>query len=174
MDEGIVNIVTLDKDVYIDKMMKSYRSDEEIVRQFSVDFYREKIYINGYRCVSIDHFMKLIIYYSKDNIQIKDQNISPMLFAMLLCCQSSFYDSYYNLFDQINKLKLDNSTYESYNVCHGCIKNKIYFIIGKNIFECKLLATYKIVDINTDKIVQYIRSQTILNVFSNNNMIYYY
>jgi len=160
---------TLLTSLYIDELFNSYKNFDDIVRQMTCDFPREKIYLNNVNYTNISIFINEIMKYNRD---IKN-NLNVLSLSISLICQSSFFNSYSylvnNLFSQIS----NNKILSNYNVADDNKHKYIYFTINENEFKCVLVVFYKIIDIDTEHIIYRIKSETIFDI-DNENCVFVY
>lgn len=85
------NIIIFDSAEYTKKILKSYRSDQDIIKcQFDVDFIRSELIINNSKIKKISKAIKIFDNYAKYEFKLKDQKLKLNEILIMLCTQASF------------------------------------------------------------------------------------
>lgn len=164
------NIIIFSHEYFLDSIMKTYRDNGEIIKQFLLDFDREYVVINNKIIRSLDDFFLLVSEYNK-KIELNNKNITILTLIMLLACQTSFYLSFKYLFDKIEDLKNNNIYSESIHLTDRRKKNMIRFIISENIFKCEIVGFYQVLDISSLEVLHKITTRTLYDNTINNCLL---
>ena len=154
LEPNINSITLINNEIFNKDLIESYKTEVDAIKQFTLDFNRETIYINNIRCLSIDHFILLLSPYNR-KVTIGTKTISLLLLSIILSCQSSYFYSYNELYKKIK----DNSHIVSH--LSKTRNNKIYFEITNDLFECKLKIIYQIIDIAHELVLNTIKAETV-------------
>lgn len=182
----IDSIVSISKEKFMNLCLETYLDDDAILKQFIVDYPREDVFLNGKRIKTID---ELFIDLSRSNRMIqlepatrnKRNQISTMIFALLLMCQSSFYVSFLHLHNKVNKMKmtleqdpsLKNDKKYNIHVTDLKERNQIHLYVSENTFSCSFEAKYKIIDISEDRTLYKVDTETLFDLNSDLCLVVY-
>lgn len=187
-------MVSITKHDFLFSMYETYKTNEDIIKQFMTDLPRELVYINGIQYTDIGD---LLLELSKYNygIQIGERQTNLIMLVFLLICQSTFYTSFYHMFKKISmmKNKIDDivmnnmlmygpnknisklPNIKNYHLLDTSNKNKLSFVINENNMCCTCAATYRIVDTTYDSpdLVTYVNTEFIFDMNAEYCLILY-
>lgn len=168
-------IIAFSKKEFLDTILETYPNDESIIKQFALDFPREHIFINDEQFTSTEQFLLRLSKYNKEiNISSQKRNkITTMMLAMLLCCQSSFYPSFAQLYNKTLKMWKHDETTQKIHVTDMSSYNKIEFTINKNKIACSLISQYKIIDVDNEQVLCIIKTETMFDLTYERCLIIY-
>ncbi len=181
--ENIDNVIIIDRNNFFKIIRESYKRDEDIIKQFLIDFDRTDISINSTIYHEVDQlFLELSKYNKLITFEDSDIKITIMILSMLLMCQSSFYFSFVYLYSKINRMKdqLTKNDDENnsdprlnYSLVSRREKSNIDLIITNDMLECSFKANYNIIDETTGDVIIKVKTETIFNTKSDEAMILY-
>jgi len=160
-------IVVFDKEIFIEQIFESYKNDlNNILRQFIIDYNRLNIIINGKKYKKIDDIIIKFSSYDNCDTYIKNKKISSLMFLIMLCCQSSFFYSFYYIHKQtkieLNQLSDISGKEKTIKIILDPISNK-----KKILF----IADYMIIDSNKNLQKFLIKTKTELDLNSSHGII---
>jgi|UniRef100_A0A6C0DZY2 hypothetical protein len=153
---------------FIDGLFNSYKTFDDMVRQMMVDFPREKIYLNNKLYSNINEFINDLFLF--DN-QINNINIVKLTVGLI--CQSSFFNSYAYLLNNLHNLIALNKISSDYQVADDNQNKYIYLTITPTDFTCVLKVFYKIINTEDETIMYKISAETIFDIKNEHSVIIY-
>jgi hypothetical protein len=180
------NIIHFPQKQFITDIYNTYSTEEDTVKQFTVDFPRHKVYVNTTQITEISELFTILAQYNR-KIEIKGcLKTTSFILALLLICQSSFYMSFMHVFNKINKMKenyiinTQTDLYDTdvipllnYHITDTKKINEIHFTIDEFGFCCTFIASYKIINIYTEHVVHQIKAETIFDLKFDDCLIVY-
>lgn len=168
---------------FLEIISETYENEVDYVKQFSLDFLRQTVYINGQLVKSCSElFLILSKYNRKINLDGKDYYTFNLI--LLLICQTTFYLSYLKIFNNLNEIKekekLNNNTcntntisFENLFLSHNGDLNDhkndcIRIDIDENKLDGLFLSKYKIFDIETEETIYEIFSSITFSINDDN------
>ena len=171
---------------FVNNIYETYHSDEDIVKQFTLDFPRHKIYINNIPCTELTGLFSILSKYNRDIDISPERKTTTFMLSLLLICQSSFYMSFLHIYNKINKMKeeyLINSTNDiqdtdtipllNYHITDKKEQNNIHLTIDEFRFCCVFNASYQIINVSTEKTIYNISAETIFDLNFDECLIVY-
>jgi hypothetical protein len=150
---------TLDVSSVISQIAKTFRSTQDIRRQFELDYYRMTISINNL-ALSHEEFLDTIKPYYRYAISIPGAPVITNLYylVMMLCTQASFFDAYtslanyyqlpnhklsYHLMSSSGESRDETDQYISLSLKNELIIRFIKTFYCKNISNDSMVASYQ-------------------------------
>lgn len=183
--DNISNIVSFQRDDFINIIYETYPSGEDIVKQFVLDFPRQKVWVNGklYKDIN-DLFFTLSKHNRKINTSARET--TTLMLSLLLMCQSSFYMSFAHIHHKVAKMKekllSDSKTYidkidedprMDYFVTDMRSMDSVHLTINEKRMCCTFSASYRIVNVSKDKTIYQIDSETVFDMDYDECLIIY-
>jgi len=158
---------------FIDELFNSYKTFEDMVRQMMVDFPREKISLNDKLYTNITDFITELFKFDK-NIEIHD-NLNIIKLTVGFICQSSFFNSYSYLVNNLHDLIANNQLSNDYQVADDNQNKYISFTISSSPidYKCILKVFYKIINTEDESIFCKISAETIFDIKNDYYVIIY-
>ena len=173
--KNLNNIVSITNEKFINLLLESYHSDNNIVEQCLLDITREDIIINNVLVNTIDQLFLILSRYNKEvNVCSNRHNISLMLLCILIICQSSFYVSFVHIHNKIKQIKHnypDDDTIKNLELIDGKERKKIIFNISCNTLRCELIGTYRIIDIESTETKYNILARLLYDYYNDTALI---
>lgn len=184
--ENLNNIIHFKQIEFIYNIYETYVTNEDIVKQFTLDFPRHKVFVNNKQYILIDELFNILSKYNR-KIDVTDKlNTTTFMLSLLLICQSSFYMSFIHIHNKINKMKenyilnakldlydTDNIPLLNYHVTDTKKVNEIHLTIDDFRLCCTFIASYKVMNVSTEKIIYQIKAETIFDLNFDECLIVY-
>lgn len=173
------NIISFNISHYLKSCFETYDKDSDMLRQLTMDFYRQDVLINNVKCESLTTFLKIISNHNNTNYIIHGQQYDTLTLLSTLVCQSSLYMSFEHLINKNNNwhetIKTNNTSSNklNYHIISDKQKSVIHFAISNDSIHCSLVHNYTLVDIMKNKTIINIRSETLLNTNDDKCIIIY-
>lgn len=184
--ENLNNIINFKNKEYLDNIYETYNTDEDILKQFTLDFPRHKIYVNNSICSTIGDIFTILSKYNRYIDLPNDRKTTTFMLSMLLICQSSFYISFIHIYNKINKMKekyllnvgenindIDKTPILNYHLTDTKKVNEIHLTIDDFSLSCTFIASYKVINIYTEKDVYNIKAETLFDLNFDDCLIVY-
>jgi hypothetical protein len=155
--DDITNKVKFDRKHFITIISETYKTDTDIIKQYSLDFLRQTVRINNKILnTTTDFFYELSKYNQKINLD--EFPTTYMNLCILFVCQTTFYLSYIQLFEKINKIKENNKKYESYHITYigeKCDKDHdcINLFFDNDILRGEFYAKYRLINLEDESTI---------------------
>lgn len=171
-------IVKISKQNFLDLSLETYLCDETIIKQFLIDLPRQTVSINGIAVKDLDTIIRIAGRYNRDILVGVDEmgnNVKRSLIMLLvtLICQSSFYMSFYHLFNKCAKMRENSAlgTECNYHTSYEKDINCIDIIVDANVLKCCFSATYKIIDTVNESTIHIVKTQTLIDINNDTGLI---
>ena len=184
--KNLNNIINFKQSEFIDNIYETYNTNEDIVKQMTLDFPRHKIYVNNKQCISIDELFTILSKYNRPIDITSERRTTTFMLSLLLICQSSFFMSFIHIYNKINKMKekyilnseldiydTDNIPVLNYNIIDTKQVNEIHLTIDDFRLCCTFIASYKVMNVSTEKIIYQIKAETIFDLNFDECLIVY-
>lgn len=147
------NIISFDTDIYLDKILKSYRNIDNIWHQFSLDYPRTKVYLDNVLTCK-DNIMEFVNNFRKMDTMIDYMCLTVCDIIIMLLNQSSWAFVYMFLVYYYSDYVVTNLNSNRYIRIDTCDNVKLKFV-----------ANFALIDINTNNHIKTI--ETILDIETN-------
>lgn len=184
--ENLNNIINIKQIDFINNIYETYPTNEDIIKQFTLDFHRHKVYVNNNLCMKIDDLFIILSKYNRHIDISPNKKTTIFMLSLLLICQSSFYISFLHIHNKINKMKenyiltkkisvynTDHIPLLNYHVTDTSNNKVIRLTIDDLSLCCSFMASYKIINIYTEKIIHNLNSETIFDLNFDDCLIVY-
>ena len=184
--KNLNNIINFKQNDFIYNIYETYNTNEDIVKQMTLDFPRHKVYVNNKQYTSIDELFTILSKYNRPIDIMTEKRTTTFMLSLLLICQSSFFMSFIHIYNKINKMKenyilnseldiydTDNIPVLNYNITDTKQVNEIHLTIDDFRLCCTFIASYKVMNIHTEKAVYHIKAETIFDLNFDECLIVY-
>ena len=178
--ECIDGIIGFDKNIFLSSILDKI-NDEQIIRQFSVDFYRVDVHINGTKMETIEECLLTLSQYNR-MIDISPNNkISLLILSLQLISQTSCYLSFAHLHQKMEAMKNQyGEMADSLYVMDNRMRNVVELEVDDKRLQCVINATYRLVDIKPSNNISFegltlhnIDAKTVFSINSDNCLLIY-
>jgi hypothetical protein len=149
---------------YLDAIIKTYDSEEKIIRQILVDLPRQDVYVNDMKINSVEQMLNDNRIFNRDIYfgYARHNTINILLLMMIMSCQSSFGTAFEFLSQKTMKYKIEKNN--DMVLVDSNKRSVIRIHINNNDFKCSFEKKHRIIDTSTGNILHMINVETIIDI----------